>query len=331
MATVLLTHGPEERRTRFPDSAMQALQALASVRVNDTGDVLTTAQLVALARGCEIVLCDRLTPADREFFAAASDVVALCRSAVDIRNVDLDAARRAGVLVTNASPSFVDAVAELAIGLIIDLARGVSNAALAYRAGAVPPARMGRQLSGATLGVIGYGAIGRRVANLGRAFAMQVLVCDPHVSDVATGIERVDLEALLARSDFVVCLAASTPATDRLLDRAAFARMRPTAWFINLARGPLVDDAALEDALREGRIAGAALDVGNEPGQMPKPAIAGLANVIATPHIGGLTREAVEAQALETVGQVVAVLEGRMPHNALTARHATRFKDWVQQ
>ncbi len=329
MARILLTHSPEELRTRFPDSARAALAALGEVRMNETGRILASNEVVALAQGCDVVLCDRLTPADAQVFASVPGVVALCRSAVDIRNIDVPAASRAGVLVTNASATFVDAVAELAFGLIIDLGRGITAAASAYHAGREPEAAMGRQLSGATLGVIGYGAIGRKVASLGLAFGMTVLACDPHMTDMQAGVARVALADLLAGADVVVCLAIANDQTDKLMDGQAFAAMQPTAIFVNLSRGSLVDDAALEEALKTGRIAGAAIDVGNEEGQMPSPALAALPNVIATPHIGGLTVQAAETQALETVGQVADVLQGVTPHHALNAEHATRFRDWA--
>jgi D-3-phosphoglycerate dehydrogenase len=130
---------------------------------------------------------------------------------------------------------------------------------------------------------------------------------------------------LLEQSDFVVCLAISIPETDRMIDAKALSRMKPTAFFLNLARGPLVDDDALKESLVSNRIAGAAIDVGNEPGQMPRPDIASLPNVIATPHIGGLTRQAAHDQAMETVGQAAEILAGRIPHGALNASDATRI------
>jgi D-3-phosphoglycerate dehydrogenase len=327
--TILLTHSPEERRTRFCDAAFATLQALGTVRLNETGGVLTTEQLLALGRGCDVILCDRLTPAEARLFAGLPDLVALCRGAVDVRNIDLAAASAHGVLVTHAGPAYVDAVAELTLALILDLARGVSDAVIAYRLGREPPALMGTQLAGATLGLIGCGAIGRRVAALGVAFGMRVLVDDPFVELGDAALIRTDLDGVLRAADFVVCLAVASAATDGLMNEAAFARMKPTAFFVNLSRGTLVDEAALERVLRERRIAGAALDVGTAPGQMPPLGLAALPNVIATPHIGGLTQQAVDAQALEAVGQVAAVLHGRLPHGALNAPHAIRLKALV--
>ncbi len=132
------------------------------------------------------------------------------------------------------------------------------------------------------------------------------------------------LDRLLSESDFVACLAMANAQTENLMDAAAFARMRPDAFFINVSRGGLVDEAALEAALREKRIAGAALDVGRAPDQMPTPALAALPNVVATPHVGGLTPPAIAAQALETVRQVEAILQGQAPHGAVNADRWTR-------
>ena len=251
--------------------------------------------------------------------------MALLRCAVDVRTIDLDAASRNGVLVTNASPGFVDAVSELTFGFMVDLARDVTRHATAYHQGRGEEIRIGRQLSGSVLGVLGYGSIGRRVAELGRAFGMTVLACDPYQSVEQPGVEQVEMDALLARADFVVCLVVANERTENLIDAAAFARMKPSAFFVNLSRGNLVAEAALAEALSDGRIAGAAMDVGRAPDQMPSPALAALPNVIATPHVGGLTPAAIESQALETVEQARALAEGRLPHNALNAERATRL------
>jgi D-3-phosphoglycerate dehydrogenase len=122
-----------------------------------------------------------------------------------------------------------------------------------------------------------------------------------------------------------VCLAVANEATENLVDAAAFALMKPSAYFINLSRGNLVDEAALARALDEGKIAGAAMDVGRAPDQMPSPALAARADVIATPHIAGLTPEAIEHQALETVQQVAELLAGRIPNGAVNAASASRI------
>jgi D-3-phosphoglycerate dehydrogenase len=128
----------------------------------------------------------------------------------------------------------------------------------------------------------------------------------------------------MAEADYVVCLAIANEQTENLIDAAALAKMQSHAVFINLSRGNLVDEAALAAALRENRIAGAAIDVGRAPDQMPSAALAQLPNVIATPHIGGLTPQAIEHQALETVRQVAAIIKGEAPVGAVNEQHWTR-------
>ena len=184
---------------------------------------------------------------------------------------------------------------------------------------------MGVQLAGSKLGIIGYGSIGSNLARLGLALGMQVLVADPHARIEDSALEPVELPELLARADFVVCLAIANEETENLMSAEAFGRMKPTAFFINASRGNLVDEAALVAALAEGRIAGAAMDVGRAPDQMPSPRLAALPNVIATPHIGGLTPAAICHQAMETVAQVAEILQGRAPPGAVNAEQAIRL------
>ena len=183
---------------------------------------------------------------------------------------------------------------------------------------------MGRQLAGSRLGIIGYGSIGQYLARIAQALGMEVLVADPFASVSDAGIHHVSLEDLLGGSDYVVCLAVANEQTENLIGQAALARMRPHACFINLSRGNLVDEAALTAALRENRVAGAAIDVGRARDQMPTPELARLPNVIATPHIGGLTPPAIESQSLETVRQIEAIISGKVPMGAVNADHWTR-------
>jgi D-3-phosphoglycerate dehydrogenase len=143
----------------------------------------------------------------------------------------------------------------------------------------------------------------------------------PFAGRNVTRCEHVSLEDLLGRSDYVVCLVVANEQTENLIGQAALARMRPHAFFINLSRGNLVDEAALVAALRENRIAGAAMDVGRARDQMPTAELAKLPNVIATPHIGGLTPPAIESQSLEPVRQVEAIINGKVPAGAVNADH----------
>jgi D-3-phosphoglycerate dehydrogenase len=315
---IFLTHTPAMRRNYYGEKALAGLRELGTVRLHEGDAPLDAAQLVAAAADAQLIVADRSTAGPAAVFAGLPRLSAFMRVAVDISTIDVQAASAAGVLVTRAGPGFVPSVVELVLGLMVDLARGVSNAAAQYRAGRVPIAAMGRQLAGSTLGIIGYGSIGRHLAPLGTALGMEVLVADPYAG-VDAPFRPVRLAALLKQSDFVVCLAAASAETENLMDAAAFALMRPDAFFINVSRGGLVDEAALTAALREGRLAGAALDVGRAPDQMPTPELAALSSVVATPHVGGLTVPAIQAQALETVEQVRSLLRGEVPCGAVNA------------
>jgi D-3-phosphoglycerate dehydrogenase len=326
VAIIFLTHPPEARARYYGERALAGLRGLGEVRLNPLERVLTAAELVDAAQQAALVVSDRQTPGYAEAFDRLTDLVAFLRVAVDIRNVDTDAASRNGILVTHASPGFQTAVAEWILGAMVDLARHVTDYAAAYRAtGKQPAARMGRQLSGATLGVVGYGEIGRTLCRAAASLGMRVLVHDPYVKNADAGLAQVAFDALLAEADFVVPLATATAETENLFDAAAFDRMKPGAYFVNASRGNLVDEAALAAALDAKRVAGAAIDVGRAPDQMPTPALAARGDVIATPHIAGLTPEAVEHQALETVAQAADILAGRMPRGAVNPVHAVRF------
>ena len=208
-------------------------------------------------------------------------------------------------------------------GFMIDLARGVNPATHYYHHNRVPPARMGRELKGSTIGVIGYGQIGREVVRLANAFGMRVLIHDPYVK----GIEQVSLDELLSQSDFVVPLAVATEETENLINAAALAKMKKGSFLINVSRGNLVDEQALEAALKSGHLGGCAMDVGRAPDQMPMLPLAARPDVIATPHIAGLTVPAIEHQSMETVAQAGEIVRGRAPKGAVNAEHWNRRQE----
>nr|WP_249152990.1 hydroxyacid dehydrogenase [Bradyrhizobium diazoefficiens] len=312
------------RRNYYGDRSLNGLRAAAEVILHEGEEPLDATGLVRAAREVDIIVADRMTEGRGEIFAQLPRLRAFVRCAVDIRNVNVDAASQAGVLVTRAGPGFVQAVAELALGFMVDLSRGVSRTTADYQAGRKPEARMGRQLAGSKLGIIGYGSIGRYLAEVAKVLRMEVLVADPFVDVSDAAIRQVPLDELLAASDYVVCLAIANEQTENLIGEAALARMQKHAMFINLSRGNLVEEAALARALRDGRIAGAAMDVGRAPDQMPTPELAKLPNVVATPHVGGLTPQAIEYQSLETVRQVDAIVRGVVPPGAVNAERWTR-------
>jgi D-3-phosphoglycerate dehydrogenase / 2-oxoglutarate reductase len=321
---ILLTHTPQSRHQYYGEQALRGLQQLGEVLLHDGSDALDAAGLVDAARDADLIVADRLTAGPAEIFAKLPKLRAFVRCAVDIRNVDVAAASAAGALVTRAGPGFVQAVSELALGFMVDLSRGVSRATADYHAGRMPKILMGRQLSGSRIGIIGYGSIGRYLARLAQALGMTVLVADPFATVEDPDICHVPLDELLSKSDYVVCLVVANKDTENLIGAAQLALMQPHACFINLSRGELVDETALVAALRDNRIAGAAMDVGRARDQMPSAELAKLPNVIATPHIGGLTPPAIEAQALETVRQVAVILKGEAPVGAVNADRWTR-------
>ncbi len=321
---ILLTHNNDMRANYYGERALAALREAGDVRLNESDHVLGADDVIDAARDCELIVADRQTALPAAIFDALPGLLAASRVAVDIRNIDVAAASRNGVLVTQASPGFVAAVAEWIIGAMIAASRHTVDYVAGYRAGDQVPPRMGRQLAGSSLGVIGYGAIGARLCELGAALGMRVLVHDPY-KQTPPPLQQVDRASLLREADFVVPLAVATPETENLIDAAALALMKPTAWLINASRGNLVDEEALAAALDRRRIAGAAMDVGRAPDQMPSPALAARADVIATPHIGGLTPEAIAHQAMETTRQVAAIVRGEIPPGAVNARDARRL------
>ncbi|MEH2614244.1 hydroxyacid dehydrogenase [Bradyrhizobium sp. AZCC 1693] len=321
---VLLTHTPQSRAQYYGARSLEGLQAIAQVKLHESNVALDATGLIEAANDVDIIVADRLTAGPGEIFPALPKLRAFVRCAVDIRNIDVGAASATGVLVTRAGPGFVQSVAELALGFMVDLSRGVSRATADYHSERKPEIIMGRQLAGSRLGIIGYGSIGRYLAQIAMVLGMEVLIADPFATVSEQGLQHVPLDDLLVRSDFVVCLAVANEQTENLIGQAALARMQRRAFFINLSRGNLVDEAALSAALRENRIAGAAMDVGRALDQMPSPELAKLPNVIATPHIGGLTPPAIESQSLQTVRQVEAIIAGEVPAGAVNAEYWKR-------
>ena len=326
MTTVFVSHPQSRLAHYFGDRAIAALQAIADVRFNPGDTDLSSPELAALASDCEVIISYRQTLGDEALFAALPRLLAFVRCAIDIRNIDVPAASRHGVLVTQASAGFIASVSEWIVGVMIDLSRHISASAALYHAGQPAPAVMGRELRGATLGVIGYGQISQYLCDLALALGMRVVVHDPYTRVGHRELEQAELQPVLRQADYVVCLAAATAATENMMNAATFAAMKRSAFFINASRGNLVNETDLLAALDAGVIAGCALDVGRAPDQMPSPQVAAHPRVIATPHIGGLTPPAIEHQALETVAQVEALLQGRVPKGAVNAQQATRWQ-----
>jgi D-3-phosphoglycerate dehydrogenase len=325
MMKLLLTHVPLARNQYYGARAVARLQELVELVLHEGDAPLDPKGVIAAAKDADFIIADRATPVPAEVFTSLSRLKVVMRSAIDIRNIDVAAASKAGVLVTHAEAGFVSSVVELAVGFLVDLSRGISRASNQYHEGRMPEIKVGRQLSGSTVGIIGYGRISRALAPVLAAMGMKVVVSDPYAQVDDRRYTKRELPELLGEADYVICLAIANEETENLLDAAAFARMKPDAFFVNMSRGNLVDEAALATVLKEGRIAGAAMDVGRAPDQMPSPELAKLPNVIATPHIGGLTPPASESQAFDTVRQVEALVKGELPPGAANP------KDWMRR
>src|ERR1700744_1127029 len=179
---ILLTHTPHMRDNYYGPRALAGLSALGDVVLYQGSDTLEGQALIAAARGCDLIVADRATAVPAAIFEALPSLKVALRCAVDIRNIDVTAASSHGILVTRAKPGFVESVTELVLGFLVDLNRGISRATAAFQAGRPPTAQMGRQLAGTTIGIIGYGAIGRAVAPLAAHLGMRVLISDPHAT-----------------------------------------------------------------------------------------------------------------------------------------------------
>ncbi|MBY0397144.1 MAG: D-glycerate dehydrogenase [Thermoleophilia bacterium] len=280
--------------------------------------VLTADELREAVAGFDAVLCLLTDPVDARVLEAARGCRVFSNMAVGYNNIDVAAATRLGVLVTNTPGVLTEATADLTWTLILGVARRAAEGDRVMRADAFPgwgPMYMlGGDVTGATLGLVGPGRIAAAVAERARGFTMRLLYHGrrPSAALDALGATHVPLDTLLAESDFVSLHVPLSAETRHLIDAAALARMKPTAYLINTARGPVVDEAALVEALRSGTIAGAGLDVYEEEPRMA----AGLAdcpNTMLLPHLGSATRDTRAAMSRIAAENLVAVLEGRRP------------------
>jgi D-3-phosphoglycerate dehydrogenase len=322
---VFLAYTDYELASYYSEAGLAGLRQHANVVMNTSGRVLRGAELAKAAAGCEVILAHRSTPGLAETFEETPDLVAFLRAAVDISTVDVASASEHGILVTHATAGFGTAVAELAMGMIFDLARGVSKARSAYAQGQEPVLPKGLQVRDCVLGVVGYGVIGKQLVEMSKGLGMNVRVYDPHVDPAILGESAVGFGQLLAESDFVVSLAASRPETHNMFDSVAFEMMKSGASFLNLSRGELVDEDALEAALDSGHLRGAGLDVGRAADQKPALRFIGRPDVVVMPHVGGMTQAAREHQTMDTVRQVAALAAGQVPPSTVNLPDAHRL------
>jgi len=324
---VFLAYTAQEFAGAWPPDTLARLKRSVCVVRNPGYAVLTGAALAEAAAGCDLVIGYRSTPCDAAALKAMPELLAFVRAAVDISTIDLEEAARQGILVTRVTPGFFNAVAELGMGVLVDLARGITRHRLGPNGGhGVAPAQ-GRELSGAMLGFVGYGGIARRMNALAQAFGMRTVAHDPLLA--AADVDLLPLNEVLRQSDFVVCLAAANAHTRHLFNERTLSAMRRGAFFVNLSRGELVVEDALERALDSGHLAGAALDVGSAADQKPAARFLARPDVVVTQHIGATTAQARARQTLDTIEQAEAVAQGRMPHGAVNANVAHRIQSFI--
>jgi D-3-phosphoglycerate dehydrogenase len=269
---------------------------------------------------CDALLVRSAVKVNKEVLSAAPKLRVIGRAGVGVDNVDLPAATEAGVLVMNTPGGNAVSVAEHTLALMLSMARAVPQASVSTKSGKWEKKKfLGNELRGKTLGIIGLGSIGREVVKRAKPFEMRVVGHDPYVSPLTArdiGVELLALDDLYRQSDYITLHVAHTPETERMLNAAAFAKMKPGARIVNCARGELVDEADLHAAIAGGKIAGAALDVflKEPPEQNP---LFQLEPVVATPHIAGSTEEAQEIVGIRIVEQMVEYLKSGVALNAV--------------
>jgi glyoxylate reductase len=292
----------------------------AEVDLHAGDDPLPKAELMARLKDKEGLVCQITDTIDAEVLGAAARLRVVANVAVGYNNIDVAAAHRRGIVVTNTPDVLTDTTADFAWALLMATARRVVEADRYVRAGKWHRWEFLRLLGGdvhaKTLGIIGFGRIGRAVARRALGFDMRVLYCDAVRADAATEAELcatfVDKAVLLRESDFVTLHSLLTPETRHLIDAEALRAMKPSAYLINAARGPIVDEAALVRALSERWIAGAGLDV-FEAEPTIHPGLLRLDNVVLAPHIASATEATRHKMATLAVENCLAVLDGRPP------------------
>jgi len=257
----------------------------------------------------------------REIVEAARRLRVIGRAGIGVDNIDVEAATRRGIVVMNTPGGNNVTTAEHAISMLLALARSIPQATASMKAGKWEKGKlMGSEICGKVLGIVGMGNIGRLVADRAQGLKMKVIAYDPFLTEQKAqqlGVDLVGLEALLQRADFVSIHTPLLPETRNLIDAAALAQMKPTARLINCARGGIVDEAALADALRNKRLAGAALDVFDHEPPPPDHPLLQLDTVICTPHLGAATAEAQVAVSVGIAEQIVQFLVFNVVHSAV--------------
>lgn len=317
------------------DTANERLRVLVKEKIGDSGVELlrerfdvdlgidwTDEQLAERIGDYHGILIRSATKMTAELIERAANLRVIGRAGVGVDNVDVTAATSRGIVVANAPESNVVTAAEHTMALLLALARNVPQAYVSLTAGRWERSKFsGVELYEKTLGILGFGRIGQLVAQRARGFGMRVLAFDPFVSAERyreLGVDKADsVENVYAQADFITVHLPKTPETEGFLDAAAFARMRDGVRVLNVARGGLIDDAALQDALDSGKVGGAALDVFPSEPITDYPLFQGYPNVVVTPHLGASTAEATDRAGYQSAEQVLAALTGGVVSTAV--------------
>lgn len=309
---------------RLPGDAVSGLEHRFELVLNREDRDLTYEELNEMARGAAGVLSMLSNRIDRAFIESHPELRVVSNYAVGYNNIDLAAARDHGVTVTNTPGVLTETTADLAWALIMAVCRRVVEGDSLTREGRfdgwAPEMLLGVDIHGRTLGIVGMGRIGTAVARRASGFGMKILY---HNRDPKPGVEkelgarRVELDTLLAGSDIVSLHTPLTDGTTHLIDRRRLGLMKPTAVLINTARGPVVDEAALVEALRERRIFGAGLDVYEREPEL-HPGLADLPNTVLLPHLGSASTATRQRMTRIAVDNLTAVLEGREPSHPVS-------------
>jgi glyoxylate reductase len=266
-------------------------------------------------REAEVLVVTYLDRVDEPLLAMLPAVRQISSYGVGVNHLDLAAASRRGIVVTNTPDVVTDATADLAMALLLAAARRICEGDRLIRAGgwreAAPEFLLGREVTGKTLGIVGFGRIGQAMARRAAGFGMRILYTSPRQVDFP-GASRAELDALLAASDFVSLHCPLTDSTRGLVSREAIARMKPGAILVNTSRGPVVDEEAVADALEEGRLFAAGLDVFRDEPHVPER-LRRAENAVLTPHVGSGTLETREAMARMVWEEVLRRVTGRPP------------------
>jgi glyoxylate reductase len=312
---------------RLPGAAVELLRGAGEVRLDERQAAIPRAELLALVEGADAVLALLHDRVDAELLEAAGPQLrCVANVAVGYDNVDLDAARERGVVITNTPGVLDDATADLTMALLLAATRRVAEGDRLVRSGRTwswgMSFMLGSSLRGKRLGIVGLGGIGRRVAERARAFGMEIAYYSRHPApaevEAALGAERMPLERLLREADVVSLHCPLTPQTHHLIGAAELESMKASAVLVNAARGPVVDERALAEALASGQIATAGLDVYEHEPRV-EPGLLELENVVLAPHLGSATVETRTTMAELAARNAIAVARGEGPLTPVTS------------